>query len=320
MGSRVCGDHALLFFSVMEKHLSSLVAPSKKRLAVCLSATSDLAFAAAVVIRNFVDLHGADDTSFFLYSDGNCTDVKRALAKAGIGVEVIKYKPPVNWFELWSSRAVAYFSPLVLAKFEVFSHLQDHKSCLWLDYDIVIQSPLSEILDADEIDMAFMTVPNGMRRQFIEAPSFIPEEASGMSAGLIAANETFPEYEAATSRLYATYRLHARNLFMPEQAIFDLFLLDKEFELLELPASNFCAFPGHAESELATVIHSWGPNKFWNSVKNEDWDSRARFLEELGMSSHSQKKSNLTRLLRKVRFLIANLALLDFSNLLTKRD
>jgi lipopolysaccharide biosynthesis glycosyltransferase len=303
----------------MEKPLSSLARPSKKRLAVCLSVTSDLAFAAAVVIKNFVDLHGADDTSFFLYSDGNCTDVKTALTKAGIEVEVVKYKPPVNWFELWSSRAVAYFSPLVLAKFEVFSHLEDHKSCLWLDYDIVIQSPLSEILETDSIDIAFMTNSNSMTEQFIQPPESIPDDAPGMSAGLILVNESFPNCQVATSRLYSLYRLHSRNLYMPEQAIFDLFLLGKEFQFLALPKSKYCVPPNSFESDTAVIIHSSGPNKFWNSINNEDWESRGSELRGLGLSSFSKTKNNHTRFFRKVRFLLANLALLDLRNLLTKR-
>lgn len=304
----------------MEKYSPPPLQPIKKRLAVCLSVTSDLSFAAAVVIKNFVDLHGADDTSFFLYSDGNCTDVKLSLARAGIEVEVIEYAPPLNWFELWSSRAVAYFSPLVLAKLEVFSHLQDHKSCLWLDYDIVIQGPLSEILEADQVDMAFMTSANSMTAQFIEPPKFVPADAPGMSAHLIFVSETFPDFQFSTSSLYALYRRHAQNLYMPEQAIFDLFLLDKKFRFLDLPESKYSALPNSPESKAAVVIHSVGPNKFWNSIKNEDWDSRGSELRAIGLAGFSKNKNNRTRLFRKVRFLFANLALLDFRNLVTKRN
>lgn len=304
----------------MEKHLPSPLKPSKKRLAVCLSVSSDLAFAAAVVIKNFVDLHGADATSFFLYSDGDCNDVKNALAKAGIGIEVIKYRPPLTWFELWSSRAVAYFSPLVLAKLEVFSHLHDHKSCLWLDYDIVIQSPLSEILEAEDLDIAYMSSANAMSAQFITPPKSVPSDASGMSAHLIFVSETFPDFQFSTSSLYSLYRCHAQNLYMPEQAIFDLFFLNKKFRFLELPQSKYSAMPNSPESSSAVVIHSVGSSKFWNSIKNEDWDSRQTELRALGLSSFNQKKNNRARLFRKIRFLAANLWLSDFRNLVTKRS
>ena len=276
----------------------------KNRLAVCIGVTSDLAFAACVTLKNFVELHGQDGTDFFLFSDGPLPREREALRKIGPDITVLEYQPPLTWLELWKSRAIGYFSPLVLAKFEIFNFLRTHQQVIWLDYDIVIQQPMAELLEAD-FDIAYYSSEGAIGDQFIRPPSGLDLSKPGMNAGLLSVKESFPDYVGVTSKLYDLYRVHAKNLYMPEQAIFDLYLDAVSPKLFEL-SDDYCTLPDSSNSTSALVIHSAGPRKFWNSIKNNTWEKNYKELLAVGMPAWNQKKANRKRLLRKIRYLIAS--------------
>ena len=65
-----------------------------EKTAVCIGLTHDFEFAAGVVLLNFIDLHGSSNFDFKIYSDKDLPRLKRIMLSQGVGVEVIKYRPP----------------------------------------------------------------------------------------------------------------------------------------------------------------------------------------------------------------------------------
>lgn len=277
---------------------------SKRKLAVCVGVTSDLAFAACTTFKNFADLHGTENVDFFLFSDRPAKKGKRALQRLGIEISVVEYKPPLRWSELWKSRAIGYFSPLVLSKFEIFSLLKSHERAIWLDYDILIQQPLDQ-LTRDDFDIAYFEAFPSMSSQFIVPPLTVDGEKAGMSAGLIAVTESFSGFSEATSALYSLYRVHAENLYMPEQAIFDLYLSSRSPSLLRLN-EEYCTHPNSTSAPSARVLHTSGTEKFWTTIYDVRWEKIYRELIDQGMPGWNPRKSKRKKLFRKIRYLLAS--------------
>ncbi len=278
------------------------------KVCVCYGFTADMEFAAGVSILNFVDLHGSEGFDFILYSDSRLPKLKAALGARGINVEVNVFHPPIRWLDLYSSRAVAYFSPLVLSKFEVFSHLSHYRRVIWFDYDIVIKGRLTDVISKNNFDLAFMTSGQPFENAFISPPQNVDVETlakEGLSAGLLVVNDTFPDHQSASPCLYSTYLLHSSNLYYPEQAILDIFLNSVSYKWLELDGEIYCADP-KMELPQSLILHSWGPLKFWDGRPNQKWTGYYQLWLGLGGGKYSRAKSRMNGISRKLKYLVAS--------------
>lgn len=276
-----------------------------KKVAVCISASSDLAFAAAVTFLNFIEIHGAQGFHFRLFSDSRLPRMAKIFKNLGADFEVEVYKPPVSWTKLWGSRAIAYFSSLVLAKFEGFRLLSSFPTVVWLDYDIVIKDSLAELWSRSDFDLAFMGSGQAMAKGFIAPPVDVDPEKEGMSAGVMVFRSTFVDHVKAPSNLYGIYSKTYASLYYPEQAVFDLyFMSNQDFVHWKLD-EKFCAFPG-SETSSNLIIHSFGPKKFWNGLDNDSWSRNYQEWLNLGGWSRSPFQTKLAKLVRGLKHLTAS--------------
>lgn len=252
-----------------------------KKVAVCISASSDLAFAAAVTFLNFIEIHGVQGFHFRLFSDSRLPRMAKIFKNLGADFEVEVYKPPVSWTKLWGSKEIAYCSPLVLAKFEGFRLLSSFPTVVWLDYDIVIRASLSELWTRGEFDIAYLNSSQSMKNGFLVAPEGIDDDKEGMSAALIVFKRSFRDWGSASQDLYKIMCRNYSNLYYPEQAVFDLYLdRHPSFTHWRLD-SRFCAFPGK-ESAQDLILHSYGSKKFWSGIRNDSWNRYYSDWQDLG--------------------------------------
>lgn len=266
-------------------------------------------FAVGVSILNFVDVHGSEGFDFILYSDSGLPNLVAALGSRGISVKVIVYNPPVKWVELYSSKAVAYFSPLVLSKFEIFENLKRYSRVVWLDYDIVIKNRLTELLATKNFDFAYFKSDHSIVRAFINAPKDIDLttlNTHGMSAGLMVVTDSFPDHQKVAEKLYGLYLQHNANLFLPEQAIFDIFLENLDYKWLELDREIYCDNPDH-EIAQSLIVHASGPEKFWNGRHNNQWESYYQVWLSIGGVKFGPYKTIVQGLIRRFFFAIATI-------------
>lgn len=277
---------------------------ARAEVAICMSVTSDLEFAAGVTIRNFVALHGSEGFEFYIFSDKKLHGLEKALSSINCSINTVEYDAPIEFVSLWSSRAIAYFSPLVLAKFEAFNLLEYHDSVVWLDYDIVILKPLTEVLDQEDFDFAFMKSGQPASNGFLITPTEFRGGEEGMSAGLLVVRRSFPDFSGAASRLYEIFLSQATNVVYPEQAVFDLFIRESSYKYLKLDGSIYSAYPG-LEDERTAIIHSWGYPKFWNGLDNEKWNQYYKEWLSMGGSRYNHGAFVLRRALRGAKFFFA---------------
>ena len=275
-----------------------------KPVAICISASSDMSFAAAVTFINFIRIHGVESFHFRFFSDSKLPRMEKIFRDIGADFKVELYRPPVSWTKLWGSRAIAYFSPLVLAKFEGFRLLSSFPTVVWLDYDIVITKPIAELWTRDDFDVAFQGSSQPMRNSFSNPPDDIDGEREGMSAGVISFKRSFLGHEEATRNLYNIFSLYSSTLYYPEQAIFDIFFQAhggyNHWRLEE----KFGAEPGK-ESTSNAIVHAYGPKKFWNGRQDSSWNNHFFDWLELGGWGWKPLHNKLSRIIRGAKYLTA---------------
>lgn len=277
----------------------------KSDICVSIGVTEDLEFAAGVTILNFISVHGVKGFHFMVYSDKPLKILSEVFSRMGLQIDVVVFRPKVPWRLLWGSRAVSYFSPLVLSKFESFSLLTSFSRVVWLDYDTVILSPITSVFDSSAFDFAYMKSKQPVGNGFLKLPSGINSSEEGMSGALFLLNESFPNHQSASLELYEIFEGCYNNLVFPEQAVFDIFLRRLSFNYLELDPEIYCAYPGK-ESKDAKIIHSWGPKKFWNGLHDPRWIELYSNWLEIGGSKHSATKSKIRKLMRMAKYVIAS--------------
>jgi len=286
-------------------------------IAICISASSDLSFAAAVTFINFIRIHGVEGFHFRFFSNSRLPRMEKIFRDMGADFKVELYRPPVSWTKLWGSKAIAYFSPLVLAKFEGFRLLSSFATVLWLDYDIVISGSLAELWKRRDFDLAFMGSGQAMAKGFISTPTEVDPEREGMSAGVMVLRSSFANHDKVSPDLYGIYSKTYSSLYFPEQAVFDLyFLSNQDFVYWKLD-DRFCAFPGR-ESATNLITHSFGPKKFWNGLQNDSWSSNYEEWLNSGGWSWNPLQSNLAKLVRGLKHLTARFLILFRNGVIRK--
>jgi lipopolysaccharide biosynthesis glycosyltransferase len=233
----------------------------------------------------------------------------RIFKNLGAEFEVEIYKPPVNWTKLWGSRAIAYFSPLVLAKFEGFSLLSVFPTVVWLDYDIVIQNPLNELWTKGNFDLAYAGSGQPMSNGFTVPPIGLDPEREGMSAGVMVFRSTFVGNRTATLDLYGLFSKEYSSLYYPEQAIFDLYFLSHQKYLHWKLDDRFLSSPG-SKSPKNLIVHGYGSTKFWNGLQNDSWSDHYDEWLALGGWGWNPLRAKLAKLIRALKYSIARLLML----------
>lgn len=274
------------------------------KVAVCISGTHDMSFAIGTLLVNIKQFQNPNDFKLFIYTNKKKKKLEVAAKNLGYDLEVVQYKAPVNWVKLWSSRAVAYFSPMVLAKFEIFSLLRTYPEVVWLDYDILVKSDfLGSLLEGD-FDFGFMDSGHPISTAFLRLPDGLNPTIEGMSAGIIVAKDSFPDHSQQNAYLYKNFEKESSNLYFPEQAIFDLMIQNTKFKRKILAQSEYCAPAGDVSTE-ARILHSWGPEKFWK-IGHPAWLSNYQSWLNNGGSKYCPLALWLNLQKRKTKYFFAS--------------
>jgi lipopolysaccharide biosynthesis glycosyltransferase len=264
-------------------------------------------FAAAVSILNFQEKHPGIPIKYIIYSDRFSKSDLSAINLMDLDIDLVRYKPPVGFVSLWQSKAIAYFSPLVLSKFEIIELSKKFDTVVWLDYDIVIRRSFSHLFHRRDFDMSFMNSRHPISTAFTKLPEGLDGIKEGMSAGLLIVNATFPDREKVSSWLYEKFNQYSNDVFFPEQAIFDLYLSQNIPRIYLLSPDDFAALPGSKESQEATILHSYGPRKFWSGVENAEWSERYEYWCSLGGSRYSKSRTRVRKGIRILKYALAQI-------------
>ncbi len=167
------------------------------------------------------------------------------------------------------SAALALYSPMIFAKFEMPDLLASYEKCLWLDVDILIQGSLAPVWEFDAL--AWRPLPEGAfarRAEVMAAFADLRGDGSypllnggvvGMGPGVLGVVSTADLY-AMAARLLAQTGAHS----VDELALyFCAAATGVPLHRLDLRFNHPIAAPG---GRAAVMLHAIGPDKFWNSA------------------------------------------------------
>lgn len=102
-------------------------------------------FAIATTIINFKKCYNGSDYEFVIFNDGNISQKDIDLIKSINKTKFIKYNFPFEKEFSNNNLSVKHFTNMVFAKFECLNLLNEYKTVIFTDYDIVILDDISEL-------------------------------------------------------------------------------------------------------------------------------------------------------------------------------
>lgn len=178
---------------------------------------------------------------------------------------------------------------MVFAKFECLKLLDDYKSILLLDYDIVIQQDLSELFEPCESGLKMIWGGLKVRGQLHEATDDYNMDAEGICASTFVLQDHLKDYMNMYDFCYESVIRYGKILYMPEQAIFDFMIQKFDLQNCALDGKVYTPHPNDKDfARKAKIIHAFGQPKFWNGLDNNQWNQNYESWLQMGGSKYRQ--------------------------------
>lgn len=243
----------------------------KKEKAVVLGLTNNMTFAVASVLLD-IKMHNpllADEV--VILHDGLIPSEMEMLSSI-LPIRYIEYELPFKFKDESDLTTISYFSKMVFSKFECLKLLDEYKSVMWLDYDIVLLDDISELFTPSTSGIKMM--PSGFKvsRQFHHPIKEYDMNVEGICGSTFVFHDFLPRYLDMYNYCYDKLLEYGENLFLGEQGIFDCMI--QEYGLKVEPISRYIYSP-HPNDNYETgtkILHAYGRNKFWNGLNNDQWN------------------------------------------------
>lgn len=189
-------------------------------------------------------------------------DADRAIARLGATADL-----PVATI----TRALSRWSPMILAKFEMFDWLDRYDTAVWFDADMLVQAPLDDLWQAGPLAWRALAEGALLRRARVLGQLedlILTHDTPLPNGGLVVAQRVLRDrWGIAAADLY---RMAAHLLQRTRATTIDelsLFLLTSNRGLpvtaLDPDLNHSVAQEG---SGRARILHAIGPDKFWNAA------------------------------------------------------
>ena len=130
---------------------------------------------------------------------------------------------------------------MVFCKFECLSLLNDYRTVVWSDYDIVVLDEISEVF-SPTASLKMLFQENASHRSFLHPIDEYDMNSLGMCASLFALSDSL-QYTDMYGFCYRQLRTYDNNLYMPGQAIFDIMLQEFSLKPVRLPHGTYTPHP-----------------------------------------------------------------------------
>lgn len=271
----------------------------KKKLAIVFGATGNMSFAVASVLMD-IKKHSPNLADDIIIYHNDITEKDKNLLKSIIPCILIDYEFPIKDTSKFNEAYFNQFTHLAYSRYECFNLLNQYKTVIWLDIDIMLQDDISGLLDYGKNGIGIL--PGGQLKEYIFKP--IPEydmDKLGYSTGTIVFTDKIPDYNNLTKWCYDKTYEYAEYLYLPDQAVFNFLLqkFDVEIEIIDL--KKYCCNPREKNYQNAIIVHSYCPEKFWNFWNIKQWNQNYKEWLKIGGSRYKGKRANyLTVLTKKI--------------------
>jgi len=272
----------------------------KKDRAIVFTVSSNLTFAVACIMMDLKRITPNIADEFVIIHDG-IKNKDQTLLNSISPCRLILYDFPIKDTSIFNQETLNYFTKMVFAKFECLKLLSEYKNILYLDPDLIIQKDITELFDW--CDSGIKMIPSGMkvRVQLHEPVEDYDIEKEGIGAGTFVFQDHLKDYMMMYNFCYDTLAKYANCLYLPEQAIFDFMIQAFNLNIFPIDRKIYSPHPNDKELiENAKIIHAYGQPKFWNGLRNEQWNKNYTVWLEMGGSKYKQA-SYLQRLVKHLK-------------------
>jgi len=266
-----------------------------KKTALVTGGTAKDAPAIAALILNIKQINNKLIDDIIVFHDG-ISESDQIIMNKILPVNFKYYKYPGNT-DNFTDGLKDYFSTMIFCKYECFNLLNEYKTVIWTDYDVVINNDINELLisvqsgfrmmlDIQHKDIRTMftkEIDNVIINNNLDVPALCTPLFVFFD-NIINYNEYY-NYCLKQTDKYAPY------LYLPEQCIFNLLIQDYNIQYENIDYQTYCANPLHVKiTESTKIIHAYGQPKFWNGLHNSIWENNYKTWIKMGGSKYYHKK------------------------------
>lgn len=269
----------------------------KKDVAIVLGATGNMSFAVASVLMD-IKKHSQDIADDIIIYHNNMSKKDKNLLNSIIPCVFTDYEFPIKDISKFNEAYFNQFTHLAYSRYECFNLLNQYRTVIWLDIDIMLQGDISGLLDYGKNGIGIL--PGGQLKEYTFKP--IPEYdmyKSGYSTGTIVFTDKIPNYNNLAKWCYDKTAEYAEYLYLPDQAIFNLLLQKYAMEIDIIDLKKYCCNPRERGYKKAIIVHSFCPEKFWNFWNIKQWNQNYKNWLQMGGSPYKGKKASYLTVLTK---------------------
>lgn len=264
-----------------------------ERRAIVTGGTKSDVAAMAVLAMNIKETNSHLFDCLVIYHDG-IKEKDQKLIKSIYNTRFIKYEyPNISKNDV----VLNYFSKMVFCKYECFKLLEEFDVVVWSDYDVVIQGRLDEVCELG--DSAFRIVKDSIivRDMFFKEIKNLEIlsynlDINGFTTSLFALSRNIGDYETIYSWCYKKTKEWDGDIYLPEQCIIALAAQKFSIKCSYLDDKIYSCPPRQAKGN-EKVLHAACQPKFWNGIKNDDWDRRYKLWLGMGGSPYRDRLKKL---------------------------
>jgi hypothetical protein len=254
--------------------------------AIVFGITADHAFAAGTVLASILAHDPAFDADVVIFHDDLPADQKNAFLRLWPRCSFREFRPDRIRAVLGLTpedrrlrHFLARYSPLVMAKLDLPSLLDDYQKVVWLDADLLVRGPLHKIWAFD--CLAWRPLPAGaFARRGAALAAFadrsLDPEVPLLNGGVVGVARGFLERGGSAQALHEIAGLLVRRAPAHQLDEMPWYLLAAS---LGLPVTRLPMGLNHPvgkdRTEKAVVVHAIGERKFWNTAQLQrqfpDW-------------------------------------------------
>lgn len=203
----------------------------------------------------------------------------------------IKYKFPLSFWDKRKNSSLRYFSQMVFCKYECFRLLKDYDRVIWTDYDIVIKKDLKELTE-ENIGLQIVEDNEPLRHMLFEDLSEVSLqefdlEKKGVATPLFVLTKEIGDYQKYYEWCHQATLKYAPYIYLPEQCIISFMVQKFQIDYKDLPARKYALHPRDDDGN-SSIVHGYGRPKFWEGLRNEQWEKYYAEWLELGGSPYKK--------------------------------
>lgn len=253
-----------------------------KKTAVVTGGTKDQFPAMAVLALNIADKCPDLADELVIFHDG-VPIIEQEKVKSIYPTRFIEFENPFSKVSDFSDEVAKYFSPMVFCKYECWKLLDEYRTVIWTDYDVLIKKDISLLGTKNKYDSKFFTHPLLVKK--FHSSFFWDEECvsdlsefdilgMGISSGLFVLFDSLVNYREMYDDFIRLTIRYGKHLYLPEEAAISV-VFQQRGVINECLDEEYCIIPKKMEEfgDGIKILHAAGQPKFWNGLVNKEWQS-----------------------------------------------